>query len=166
MRVSTAVLLAASALALTGCTKPWKVYQYPAWNFGVSFRQPPTVTNTPADPKTGAPASFKVETIQGGRDLAVEVDDTSVSGKSDEDLLREIPHDAVSDSGGTVAAHSTVTVGKATGPDITIDRGGQGTKRIRVFVINHKAYQLITQSPNSGEDKEVQQFLDSFHFLS
>jgi hypothetical protein len=166
MRILGGALLAVSLVALSACAKPWKNTDYPAWNFGISFRETPTVINTPANPKAGSPASIQVRAIQGNRKLMIEVDDTTVSGKSDEDLLRQIPHDAISDAGGTVAAHGDVKSGKVTGKDVTIDTGNGPTKRIRVFVVNHKAYQLITESTQGADDKEVQQFLDSFHFLS
>ena len=101
--------------------------------------------------------------MQGGRDLIVEVTDTSVSDKTDAEILREVPQTMIVDAGGTVEAHADVTAGKVPGMDVTIDRGGNPTERIRVFVANRRLYQLITQSPEGADDKEAAAFLDSFH---
>lgn len=165
MRLIPAAAVVACALLLTSCAKPWKPYSYPAWGFAVSYRDPPTVTDTPASPKDGTPRTFRVEGVQGGRDLVVEVEDASASTKTPAQMLSEVPDEIVTSSGGTITAHANVTVDGVTGRDVTIDRGGQPTMRVQVFVANNKLYQLNTQTTTEGDDKEIDQFLASFHFL-
>jgi hypothetical protein len=167
MRISTAAVLAVSLLALTACSKPkpqpWKEYGYPAWGFAASFRMAPTVTDTPAS--AGAPRSLKLEAVQGGTDLVVMVTDASVTDKTDEQLLRAIPQDMIESSGGSVTGHADVASGKVVGRELTIGRGVDPTERARVFVANHRIYQVITRLPTGGDAAEVTQFLNAFHLL-
>jgi hypothetical protein len=162
MRIFTAAALAFSLLGLTACTKPWKDYAYPAWGFRVSFRTPPEVIDIPAA-KDGSPHTFKVKAVQGERNLVVEVTDASIADKTPDQLLAEIPREMIQSSGGTVVAHANVTNNGVVGRDVTIDRGAQPMERAQVFVADHRVYQVITQTSNGADDKEVADFLASFH---
>jgi hypothetical protein len=167
MRIAAAAVLALSLIALTSCSKPkpqpWKEYDYPAWGFAASFRMAPTVTDTPASAST--PRSFKLEAVEGATDLVVLVTDASVTDKTDAQLLTAIPQDMVESSGGTVTGHADVASGKVVGRELTIDRGADPTERARVFVANHRIYQVITRLPTGGDAAEVTQFLNAFHLL-
>jgi hypothetical protein len=165
MRIVTAVVLALSLSSLAACSHPWKEYTYPAWGFAVSFQSAPEVVDTPASVKDGTAHTFKVRAIQGGRDLVVEVTDAAKSDKTPDQMLTEIPQQFISDSNGTVSGHADVTSGKVAGKDVTIDRGNDPTERMRLFVANHKVYQIITQSSEGAADPIVTKFLDSFRLL-
>jgi hypothetical protein len=164
MRIVTAAGLAALLVAVSACSKPWKEYSYPAWGFAASFREMPKVTDTPSG-KDGAPASYSVETVQGDRHLVVSVIDTSNSGKTDEQVLRDIPDDIVRSTGGTVTGHAEVTSAGVAGRELTIDRGNDPTERVRVFAANHRVYQVITETSQGADDPEATKFLTSFRLL-
>jgi hypothetical protein len=50
MRIVRTVVLSVAMVAVWACTPaaPLKEYTYTTWGFAVSFRGPPTVTDTPA----------------------------------------------------------------------------------------------------------------------
>jgi hypothetical protein len=165
MRIITAGVLALSLLALTACSKPqWKEYDYPAWGFGVSFQAQPTDTETPGT--ATAPHSFQAEATQDGVDLVVVAIDSQAAGKSDQDLLADIPDEMVRGSGGTVKSLVNTTAGKLAGREITIDHGSDPLERARVFVLNGRVYQVITQTPSDADAAIATKFLDSFHLLA
>jgi hypothetical protein len=164
MRVITAAALTLLLFALAACSRPtWKEYDYPAWGFAVSFKGQPSVTDSPASAK--GPRSFQVELVQNGVDLVVEAIDASNSDKSDQQLLANIPDEMVQSSEGTVTSSANVAIGNVIGRDITIDRGRDPTERARVFVVNRRVYQVITQSPQGSDQSDVVPFLNSFHLL-
>jgi hypothetical protein len=165
MRIMTAAALTLSLFALAACSKPqWKEYDYPSWGFGVSFQGQPTVTETPAS--ANGPHSFQAELSQDGVDLVVIAIDSSASGKSDQDLLADIPDEMVRSSGGTVKALVNANLGTLVGRDVTIDHGSDPTERARVFVLNGRVYQVITQTPQDADAATATKFLDSFHMLA
>ena len=165
MRTITAAVLALSLLALSACSKPQpKEYDYPAWGFGVSFPGAPTVTETPAS--ATAPHSMQAEATQDGVDLVAIAMDSQAAGKSDQDLLAAVPDEMVRGSGGTVKALVKATSGTLVGSDITIDHGADPTERARVFVLNGRVYQVITQTPQDADATTATKFLDSFHLLA
>ena len=167
MRAVVAAGLAVSLLALAGCSsKPaqWKVYDYPAWGFGVSFKTPPTVTETPASAQSTH--SFQAEAQQGEIDLVVIAEDSQAAGKTDAQILADIPDEMVSAAQGTYKSSGNVTVGKAAGRDLVIDRGANPTEHARVFVVNGRVYQVITQTPPGDDPADANKFLESFHFLA
>jgi len=165
MRIITPAVLALSLLALAACSKPqWKEYDNPAWGFGVSFQGQPTITETPAS--ATVPHSVQAELSQDGIDLVVIAIDSQAAGKSDQDLLADIPDEMVRGSGGTVKALVNTNLGTLVGRDITIDHGSDPTERARVFVLHGRVYQVITQTPQDGDATVAPKFLDSFHLLS
>jgi hypothetical protein len=162
MRIVIGAVLAFSLLGLSACTKPWKEYSYPTWGFSASFRIPPTEIDIPAA-KDGSPHTFKVKAVQGERNFVVVVTDATTTDKTDDQLLTEIPREMIQSSGGTVVAHANVTNNGVVGRDVTIDRGAQPMQRAQVFVANHRIYQVITQTSQGADDKEVADFLAAFH---
>jgi hypothetical protein len=165
MRIITAGVLGLSLLALTACSKPqWKEYDYPAWGFGISFQAQPAVTDTPAT--ADSPHSFQAEATQDGVDLVVIAMDSQAAGKSDKDLLADIPDEMVRGSGGTVKSLVNATAGTLAGREITIDHGSDPLERARVFVLNGRVYQVITQTPSDADAATATKFLDSFHPLA
>ncbi len=165
MRIITAGALSLALLALTACSKPqWKEYDYPAWGFGVSFQAQPAVTDTPGTANT--PHSFQAQATQDGVNLVVIAIDSQAAGKSDQDLLADIPDEMVRGSEGTVKSLVNATSGKLVGRDITIDHGADPTERARVFVLNGRVYQVITQTPQDSDAATATKFLDSFHLLA
>jgi hypothetical protein len=159
--------IAAAALALASCApKPLKEYSYPAWGFAVSYRAPPTVSDTPASAKDGTPRTFHVEGQESGRDFVVDVEDAANANQTPAQMIAAVPDAIVASSGGTIVAHSNVTLGGVTGNDVTIDRGaGAPAMRVRVFYANTKLYQINAQSSKGADDKEVTDFFNSFRFL-
>jgi hypothetical protein len=165
MRIITAGALGLSLLALAACSPPqWKEYDYPAWGFGVSFQAQPSVTETPGT--ANAPHSFQAEATQDGVDLVVIAIDSQAAGKSDQALLADIPDEMVRSSGGTVKSLVNAAAGTLAGREITIDHGSDPTERARVFVLNGRVYQVITQTPQDSDSTAGAKFLDSFHLLA
>ncbi len=165
MRIITTAVLGLSLLALTACSKPqWKEYDYPAWGFGVSFQAEPAVTETPAT--ATAPHSFQAEATQDGVHLVVIAIDSQAAGKSDADLLADVPDEMVRSSEGTVKSNVYAATGKLVGREITIDHGANPTERARVFVLNGRIYQVITETPSDSDAATATTFLQSFHLLA
>jgi hypothetical protein len=162
MRAYTAAALTASLLSLAACSQPQpKVYNYPAWGFSVTFKTPPKVTETAST--ADSPHSIQAEATQDDVDLVVIALDSQTQGKSDEQLLAEVPDEMVRGANGTVKSQVNITLGKVAGRDLTIDRGADPTERARVFVVKGRIYQVVTQTPQGTEDTEATQFLNSFH---
>ena len=159
MRVITLAGLTIALLALTACSvPPLKTYAYPAWGFSVSLRSAPTVTNTPAP--DGHPGGIKVESNAAGRDFLVTVADGSASTKSDDQILSEFPQFLA--KGGTLTSQTYVATGAVVGRDVLIDKPGQETQRVRIFVSHRRLYEVSAQSSLGPQDSEVNTFLDSF----
>ncbi|HLK24582.1 MAG TPA: hypothetical protein VKT30_07980 [Caulobacteraceae bacterium] len=164
MRIATAAMLAASLLVLAGCSKPtWKTYDYPAWGFGVSFQTPPTVTETQASATT--PHSIQAEAVQDNVHLVVLAMDSQVSGKTDQQLLADLPDEVVQSANGTYKSATNISLGKVPGREILVDRGQDPPERARIFVVNGRVYQVITQTPEGEDDTPATKFLQSFHLL-
>src|SRR6201995_2257660 len=101
----SSALLAPAVLALSGCSvPPLKDYAYPAWNFAVSFRAAPKVTDMPAS--ASGPHARIAESHAGGRDFLVEVVDGSASAKTEDQALEDAP--------GNLAAATHATLGPLT----------------------------------------------------
>jgi hypothetical protein len=163
MRAFKAAVLTASLLALAACSAPqWKAYNYPAWGFTVSFKTPPAVTETAST--ATSPHSIQAEATQDGVHLVVIAIDSQAEGKSDQQLLADIPEDMVRSSGGTVRSSVNATADKVAGREITIDHGADPAERARVFVVKGRVYQVVTQTPDGSDNTtDAAQFLDSFH---
>jgi hypothetical protein len=159
MRAISSALLAALMLALAACSvPPLKVYAYPAWGFSISLRAQPTVTETPG--ANGRPGGIKVEALVAGRDFLVAVADGSASPKSDDEILSEFPQSLA--DGGTLTKQTYVATGAVTGREVLIDKPGQETQRVRIFVSHRRLYEVSAQSSLGPTDPEVDEFLDSF----
>jgi len=162
MRAITFAALAAMLLAAQGCSvPPAKAYAYPAWGFAASFREPPTESASPASP--GGPGGFRVASVSAGRTFSIEVADGSASPKSDETILREFPTALA--QGGTLASQIYVAAGPVTGRELLIERTGQATQRVRIFVSRRRLYAVSAQSSLGPKDPEVERFLTSFRLL-
>jgi hypothetical protein len=165
MRAITAAALAAAMFALAGCSVlPLKPFAYPAWGFAVSFRAPPTETPIPAHAAGGPRRGFRTELANMGRDLFVSVADGSGSTKGDDQVLAEFPQCLA--RGGTLKSQTYVAVGALVGREVLIDRPGQETLRERIFISHRRLYEVGAQSSLGPTDREVQDFLDSFHLIS
>lgn len=157
MRTIVMTVLASMLLAAAACSvPPSKEYAYPAWGFAASFRAAPTES-------AASPRGFKVSSLNAGRALWVEVADGSASPKSDEEVLREFPQ--VLAQGGTLVSQTYVATGKVMGRELLIDRAGQATQRVRIFVAHRRLYAISAQSPLGPKDPEVETFLTSFRLL-
>lgn len=155
-------LIVACALMLTGCSiPPWKEYSYPAWGFAASFRVPPKATEAAATP--AVPHNIIVEANQAGRDFVVAATDASGSGKSDDEILAQVPQAMA--QGGTLRTPTYAAIGKVVGREALIDKPGQPTERVRVFVANHVLYQIAATSPLGPDDPEVADFLGRVRLL-
>jgi hypothetical protein len=163
MRIVTSAAIAAALLILAACSPPpFKEYAYPAWGFAASFRAAPTETPTAA--QSGAPAGFKAALVNAGREYAVEVADGSASAKSDDQVLSEFPN--VLAQGGTLKGLTYVASGKVMGREMLIDKPGQATRRVRIFVSHRRLYAISAASPLGPTDREVEQFMTSFRLLT
>lgn len=158
-------IFAVLAVILTGCSvPPWKEYVYPAWGFAASFRVPPKVTERPATPDGSIPRNVVVEAVQGGRDMVIMVTDASTTTKSDQQILTEVPEAMARD--GKVGVPTYVAIGQVVGREVTFDKPGQSSELVRIFVANHKLYELTAQSPLGTDDTEVTDFLGRVRLLS
>ncbi len=164
MRLVAIALATLSALALSACSVPAsKEYAYAAWNFAVSFRSPPKVTDTPASPS--GPHAVVVESHAAGRDFLVEAIDGSASTKSEGQALAEAPANLAAGVQGAVGPMTYAAIGGVTGREFTLARAGHPTAKVRVFVANKHLYELIAESSLGPDDREVATFLDSFRLL-
>jgi len=162
MRIVTATALALGLLSLSACTKPWKEYSYPTWGFAVSYREVPHTHENPGDPRTATPHTFQVEAVQGDMDFRVSATDANSPDKTEDQIRASAPNDIIRATSGTVKGPmKPVTASGVAGQELTLDRGSDPTERVRIFVVNHKLYQVIAQSPDINSP-EVAAFLDSF----
>jgi len=163
MRVLKAAVLTVSLLGLAACSSPpaqWKAYSYPAWGFKVSFKTPPTTTETPSS--ATSPHSFQAQANQEGVNLVVVAMDSQTQGKSDADTLADLPTEMM-ESGGTFKGPvADIKLGKVAGKDFIIDRGSEPTEHARVFVVKGRVYQVVTQTPTDSDSTDAAKFLDSF----
>jgi hypothetical protein len=165
MRIIGSGVLATMLLALTACSvPPLKTYAYPAWNFSISLRSAPTVTQQPGTTTGGPAGGIKVESNAAGRDFVVSVADGSASGKSDDEILSQFPQFLA--QGGKLTSQTYVATGAVTGRELLIDKPGQETERVRIFVSHKRLYEVGAQSSLGPQDPEVNTFLDSFQLTS
>jgi hypothetical protein len=161
MRFIGSAVLATMLLALTACSvPPLKTYAYPAWGFSISLRSAPAVTLQPATTSGGPAGGIKVESNAAGRDFVVSVADGSASGKSDDEILSQFPQFLA--QGGKLTSQTYVATGAVTGRELLIDKPGQETQRVRIFVSHKRLYEIDAQSSLGPQDSEVTTFLDSF----
>jgi hypothetical protein len=161
MRIIISIGLCGLLLTLAACSvPPLKVYAYPAWGFSISLRSAPTVTQQPASTTGGPAGGIKVESNAAGRDFLVTVADGSASGKSDDEILSQFPQFLA--QGGTLTSQTYVATGAVVGRDVLIDKPGQETQRVRIFVSHRRLYEVSAQSSLGPQDSEVNTFLDSF----
>lgn len=161
MRTALIAACGLALLALTACSPAPKPYENAAWGFGASFRGPVKATDTPA--ANGNPASFQAESTAGGRQYVIAVTDTSLAGKTADQILAEAPQATADASGGALQPPTNVMAGKVAGREFVIKHKDAPTERDRVFVSNGRLYQLTTQSPHGEADSETTEFLTSFH---
>ncbi len=177
MRVITAAALTLLLFALAACSRPTMEGIRLSGTGDSPFRSKASPRSLTPRPRPKGRRSFQVELVPGGVDLVVEAIDASNSDKSDQQLLANSPDEMVristtarrsasaSSSEGTVTSSANVAIGNVIGRDITIDRGRDPTERARVFVVNRRVYQVITQSPQGSDQSDVVPFLNSFHLL-
>jgi hypothetical protein len=159
------VAAVAGMLALAACSVPTaKEYAYPAWGFAVSLRAKPTETASPARVAAGPASGFKVALENAGRAYVVEVADGSASSKTDDQILSEFPQALA--QGGTLNKLTYVATGPVMGREFLIDKPGQATERVRIFVSHRRLYEIAAQSPLGPTDPEVDAFLGSFRLLA
>jgi hypothetical protein len=167
MRIIPAVVLAGALAALAACSvPPLKEYAYPAWGFAISFRAPPTVTDIPASPDGARPHKMVATLTDAGRAYDLSVTDVSVSTKSDDVFLGEIPRSMAEGVGGALGPVTYVAAGQIVGREFKVDKPGQATARTRVFVTHRRLYEIVAQSTLGPDDPEVTTFLDSFRLLA
>jgi hypothetical protein len=158
------VALPIAVLALSGCSvPPLKAYAYPAWNFAVSFRAAPKVTDVPAS--AGGSRAILVESHAGGRDFLVEAIDGSASARSEAQALADAPGNLAAAVKGTPGPMTYAAAGKVTGREFTLARPGRPTAKVRVFVEKKHLYEVIAESALGPDEPEVAAFLNSFRLL-
>ena len=163
MRIIPAIVLAAALVALSACSvPPLKPYAYPAWGFAVSFRAPPTVVETPASADGATPHSIALTLVNAGRSYDLSATDASKSAKSDDQILSDVPRSMAEGVGGTLGPQTYVATGQVVGREFKIDKPGQATARVRIFVAHRRLYEIVSQSTLGPDDPEVTTFLDSF----
>lgn len=164
MRIIPAVVVAAALAALAACSvPPLKEYAYPAWGFAISFRAPPTVVDTPAS--ASGPHRLVATLTDAGRAYDLSVTDASASAKSDDAVLGELPQSMAQGVGGTLGPITYVATGAVVGREFKVDKPGQATARVRIFVSHRRLYEIVAQSTLGPDDPEVTTFLASFRLL-
>jgi hypothetical protein len=168
MRMIRTVALTVAMAAAWGCTPapPLKEYVYPAWNFAVSFRGAPTVTDSPAAADGSTVHTLLVEAAVAGRDNLVNVIDGSGSTKSEEQALSDAPATLASAMGGTNGPITYAATGQTIGREFLLNRPGKPKARVQIFVAKKHLYELIAQSDRGPTDPETSNFLASFRLLA
>jgi hypothetical protein len=153
-------------MALAACApKGPKAYDYTDWGFGVSFPDPPKMTDIPAAADGSRPHEFRTEMTENGHDFTVDVTDGTGTNQTDAQVLDAAPQALADAFGGNLTSQTNITQGALTGKEIAIDREGESTLVIRLFAVNHKLYQVAAQSQQGVKDPAQKTFLDSFHLL-
>lgn len=167
MRIVRTVVLSVAMVAVWACTPaaPLKEYTYPTWGFAVSFRGPPTVTDTPAAADGSTVHTLTVEASVGGRDNLVNVIDGSGSTKSEDQALSDAPATLASSVGGTLGPITYAATGQTIGREFLLNRQGKPPARVQIFVANKHLYELIAASDRGSTDPETSNFLASFRLL-
>jgi hypothetical protein len=168
MRIVRTLALTVAMAAVSACTPapPLKEYAYPAWGFAVSFRAPPTVTDTPAAADGSTAHTLTVEANVGGRDNLVNVIDGSSSTKSEEQALSDAPATLASSVGGTLGPITYAATGQIFGREFLLNRQGRPPARVQIFVSKKHLYELIAASDRGPTDPETSNFLASFRLLA
>jgi hypothetical protein len=163
MRIIPAMVLTVALAALAACSvPPLKPYAYPAWGFAISLRAPPKVVEIPASADGATPRRIALTLIDAGRSYDLSATDASKSTKSDDQILSEVPKAMAEGVGGTLGSETYVATGQVVGREFTIDKPGQATARVRIFVAHRRLYEIVSQSTLGPDDPEVTTFLDSF----
>jgi hypothetical protein len=71
----------------------------------------------------------------------------------------------VGQTGGKVTAERAVTLGDATGKDITLQEPGVGTMRLRVFMVEDRTYALLVRPVPKRSAAYAERFLESFRLM-
>ncbi len=79
-------------------------------------------------------------------------------------MLSEFPQ--VLAQGGKLTSLTYVATGQVMGREMLIDRPGQATRRVRIFMSHRKLYIIGAQSPLGPTDPEVERFMTSFRLLN
>ena len=98
------------------------------------------MTQQPATATGGPAGGFKVESNAAGRDFVVSVADGSASGKSDDEILSQFPQFLA--QGGKLTSQTYVATGAVTGRELLIDKPGQETERVRIFVSHKRLFEV------------------------
>jgi hypothetical protein len=168
MRMIRTVVLTVAMASAWACTPApsLKEYAYPAWNFAVSFRGPPKVTDTPGASDGGTVHTLLVEASVAGRDNLVNVIDGSGSTKSEDQALSDAPATLASAMGGTIGPITYAATGQTIGRAFLLNRQGQPPARVQIFVVKKHLYELIAASDRGPTDPETSNFLASFRLLA
>jgi hypothetical protein len=165
MRTAPIALMALMMLAACAPNAP-KAYDYTDWGFGVTFPHPPKLTDIPASADGARSHEFRTEMTEDGHDFTVDVTDGTGTNQTDAQVLAAAPQ-AIADSfGASFSGETDVATGGVPGKQIHIDREGEQTLVIRIFVANHRVYQVAAQSEHGVADPAATTFLNSFHLLA
>jgi hypothetical protein len=107
----------------------------------ISFRSPPTLTDTPAS--ATEPPELATMLTNAGRAYDLSVTDASSSAMSGDTFLSELPQSMGQGVGGTLGPVSYVASGRLVGRAVKIDRPGQANARMRVFVTHRWLYKIV-----------------------
>jgi len=167
MRIVRTTVLTVAMAAVWACAPapPLKEYVYPNWDFAVSFRGTPKVTDTPAAADGSTVHTLLVESSVAGRDNLVNVIDGSGSAKSEDQALEDAPATLASAMGGTLGPITYAASGQTIGREFLLNRQGKPSARVRIFVANKHLYELIAQSDRGPDDPETANFLALFRLL-
>ncbi|MFI4936052.1 MAG: hypothetical protein ACHP7N_15670 [Caulobacterales bacterium] len=151
----TAPVLALAALAACAPKGHWQEYAYPAQGFAVSFSVAPKTSTT-----SGV---FVTEATNGVDDYLVAAVCAKDPTKNDDELLSEA--EDTWRHQGTVKSETYVATGKIIGRELIVEKTGQPTGKVRLFIAKQCAYQVIAASHHGPDDPVVAHFLDSFRLL-
>jgi hypothetical protein len=152
------------ALGLASCAPaPMRDYAYPVWGFSASYPAPPKLTDTPAAADGSSARTFVAETVSGGRDFGVSVNDATGSTK-DIDALTDALIPMMTKGFDAVAGAKAyaATAEGALGREVLFSKNGRPYMDVRMFLANDRFY-VVTASSNFGmDDPALKAFMASF----
>jgi hypothetical protein len=146
--------------------RPMKEYAYPAWGFAVSLPAAPVVKAETPPPGSTTPRTFQVEVRDANHDYVVSCTDTSLTDKSDDEILNGAPAMLAQAAGAKAGVMTYVATGKTVGREARMDIAGQAPTRVRFYVAGKTFYQVVSQSTGGVTDPEATRVLDSFRLLA
>lgn len=159
LAASAAALLVTLTACVPGPAAKWTTLKEPAWGFAVDFPGPPKVVDNPPSAADNNVHSLLAQIKRDDVQLGVSVFDAAHSDKSPDQLLSGMAQAMGKDAKLT---QTYVAVGKVVGRDMQIESPGQPIVRMRVFVADHKLYEVIGASVRGPTDPTLVRFLDSF----